>query len=66
MKSKQTAYESDCEGLDIQVLSSAAGYYLGTWSPELGPCTRDSGYYRTKEEAQEALDSGNWEQRMHP
>lgn len=55
---------------DLQVLRSNAGFYIGTIynNPEgyQEPGSRDSGYYPTREEAQKALDSGNWEQRMTP
>lgn len=50
----------DC-GKDIvlTVCQSAAGYYVGAWC-NCGPYCRESGYYRTKEEAQRALDSGEF------
>lgn len=52
--------------LPVQVLSSAAGYYLGT-ADENGPFTREScEYWNTRAEAQAAYDSGNWTQRTHP
>ena len=45
---------------EMQVLRSAAGYYVGTIyrNPEgyVEPGSRDSGYFRTKEEAQTFLD----------
>jgi hypothetical protein len=41
--------------LRMQVLHSGAGYYVGTWCPNCGPYSRESGYYRTKEEAYKAL-----------
>ena len=44
--------------LNIQVLRSAAGYYIGFFCPTCGPYSRESGYYRSREEAEEAL-SGN-------
>ena len=40
-----------------QVLHSGAGYYIGTWC-NCGPYSRESGYYGTRIEAQEALNSG--------
>lgn len=43
--------------MPFEVCSSAAGYYIGTWCCE-GPNSRESDYYRTHEEAQAALDSG--------
>jgi hypothetical protein len=55
----------DCGGpLPIQVCSSAAGYYIGRWCSQCGPYERLSiGYYRTRELAQAALDSGDWDDR---
>ena len=44
--------------LDIQVLCSAAGYYIGFLCPECGPYSRESGYFRSREEAEKALNSG--------
>lgn len=48
----------DCgEKLEFTVLKSAAGYYVGTWCC-CGPYTRESGYYRTREECQDAWELG--------
>lgn len=53
--------------LELQVLRSAAGWYIGTFDAEDGPISRESWhYYATKAEAQAALDSGNWVQRYEP
>ena len=47
----------------IQVLKSAAGFYLGTSENGL-PATRVSyEYWRTIAEAEHALESGNWTRR---
>jgi hypothetical protein len=45
----------------LQVCSSNAGYYLGTWC-NCGPYSRESDYYPTREAAQLALDTElvNW------
>lgn len=43
----------------IKVCSSAAGYYVGSWCG-CGPYSRESGYYRTFEQAREALESGEY------
>lgn len=55
---------------DLQVCRSNAGYYIGTMfvgdDGFIEPGSRDSGYYRTKEEAETALQSCSWEQREHP
>ena len=46
--------------LELQVLSSGAGYYIGTQCPYCGPYSRESGYYKTSVDAQSALDSGSY------
>lgn len=49
--------------LPLQVLQSAAGYYLGTFTDE-GPYTRESAeYWPTREVAEARMTSGNWTQR---
>jgi len=51
---------SDCgESLNLKVLRSAAGYYVGTFC-NCGPYSRESGYYDSRESAQTALDSGQF------
>ena len=51
---------ADCQiSLALQVLQSAAGYYIGTWC-DCGPYSRESGYYPTREEATEALNNNNF------
>ena len=44
--------------LNIQVLSSAADYYIGFFCHQCGPYRRESGYYRSREEAEMALSRG--------
>ncbi|MFH1982981.1 MAG: hypothetical protein ABIL58_14160 [Pseudomonadota bacterium] len=44
--------------LHIGVHRSAAGYYVGFFCPNCGPYSRESGYYRSREEAQLDLDTG--------
>jgi hypothetical protein len=52
--------------LPLQVLQSAAGYYLGTFDEE-GPCSRESDcYWATRAEAEAALTSGEWPQKLRP
>lgn len=47
---------SDCHTvLKLEVLHSAAGYYIGTQC-KCGPYSRESGYYPKREMAQKALD----------
>jgi hypothetical protein len=46
----------DCgKELVLEVLHSAAGYYIGTFC-KCGPYSRESVYYKTEKAAQEALD----------
>lgn len=53
--------------LPISVLESAAGFYIGTFDPKEGPCSRESvEYYPTAALARSALDQGTWTQRDHP
>lgn len=52
--------------LPVQVLRSAAGFYLGTVDDE-GPYSRESvEYWPNHEGAEQALASGNWQQRARP
>lgn len=49
----------DGEILPFEVLESGAGFYIGTWLD--GPWSRESeNYWKTREEAQKALDTGKW------
>ena len=58
VKATRTAcYECGTE-LTIDVCVSVAGYYLGFFCPNCGPYSRESGYFPTREAAQEALTSG--------
>jgi hypothetical protein len=52
------------KGNEVEVLSSFAGYYIGTRDDETGPCCKISvDYWKKKEDAQEALKTGNFQQR---
>jgi hypothetical protein len=54
--------------LPLQVLRSAAGYYIGTCDDE-GPVSRESAeYWGSREEAEAALAAGpeGWTQRDEP
>ena len=54
--------------LPLQVLQSAAGFYLGTFN-EQGPSSRESAeYWPSRDEAEQALANGPsaWTQRDHP
>ena len=46
--------------LEIQVCRSMAGYYVGFFCPECGPYSRESGYYRSYENAEKALSTGSY------
>jgi hypothetical protein len=47
----------DCENpLPLGVQRSAAGYFVGRFCPECGPYSRESGYFKSSEEAQEELN----------
>lgn len=56
--------DSDCMDcgthLPLKVLRSGAGYYIGTFCPRCGPYSRESGYYPTLVDAQEALRKGTF------
>jgi hypothetical protein len=39
---------------------SAAGFYIGYWCCYCGPVSRESSYYPTCEDAEEALRSGHY------
>lgn len=52
--------KKDLQITELQVLRSAAGYYIGRMCNE-GPYSRDSGYYRERKDAQMALDIGEYE-----
>lgn len=52
--------------LPITVMKSNAGYYVGTRNGE-GPVSRESAeYWPTQTEAAEAIETGNWTQRLNP
>ena len=46
----------------IDVYRSGAGFYIGTYC-QCGPYTRESGYYRNRDQAQAALHSGRYGRR---
>ena len=53
--------------LELQVCKSAAGFYVGTMDPMLGPVSRESvEYYRTNDEAHSALINNTFTQREYP
>lgn len=65
-KTGHLAFEFCGKRLPLQVMSSAAGHYLGTCNEE-GPCSRESvEYWPSQAAAQSALDSGTWSQKPYP
>ena len=46
--------------LFLQVLESAGGYYIGYRCHKCGPAGRESDYYNTRLEAQDAMDRGDF------
>ena len=46
--------------LEIQVCRSMAGYYVGFFCDCCGPYSRESGYYRSHEDAERALSNNTY------
>lgn len=42
--------------LELEVCQSGAGYYLGYFCEKCGPYSRETCYWQTREEAEEALE----------
>ena len=42
--------------LELRVLNTPAGYYLGFWCPSHGPYSRETGYVQSKRLAEAYLD----------
>jgi len=60
------AHAAGGHNLPLQVLQSAAGYYIGTFNDD-GPVSRESvEYFPTREAASYALETGAWTQRRNP
>ena len=58
-------YYGDVEQLELVVMKSGAGYYIGTCE-DGSPYSRESAeYYRSSADAQLALDSNSFTQRNH-
>ena len=52
--------------LHLKVCQSAAGHYIGTTDAG-GPVSRESEhYFRSYDSAIHALETGRWQQRLHP
>ncbi|CDL86332.1 hypothetical protein [Xenorhabdus cabanillasii] len=53
------------QNLPLQVISSRAGYYIGTMNEE-GPVSRESvEYFQSDKIASNALERGSWTQREY-
>ena len=53
--------------LPLQVMRSAAGFYIGTQDEQGMPFGRESAQYRPqRRQAEQALKSGSWLQSAHP
>lgn len=64
--SQQSGYLAGEAGFDlpVQPLRCQRGWYLGTFSDELGPVSRESEeYFPSADLAEQALQSGVWTQR---
>ena len=64
LASQCLSQHAKCEDCKVElipkVLRSAAGFYVGTFC-NCGPYSRESGYYKTKEAADQALADGSFE-----
>ena len=61
------AFDLAAEAAEVQPLSSAAGWYLGTLDEYGLPLSRESvEYWASEQEAMRALETGEWTQRAHP
>lgn len=61
------AFEVSGLRMPLQVLPSAAGWYIGAASEELGPVSRESlETWSTREAAVRALETDDWNQREEP
>lgn len=62
----QQAYVFCGKRLELLILQSQAGWYIGT-ADEEGPCSRESvEYFPSEEAARIALGAGDWTQRQNP
>jgi hypothetical protein len=53
--------------LPLEILKSAAGFYIGTFDPKEGPFPRESEeYFPNAQAARDALENGAWTQRRNP
>lgn len=60
------AYVYSGERLELQVLQTRAGFYVGTVRDDM-PCSRESNeYYQSEEAALDALVNDTWTQKAAP
>jgi hypothetical protein len=60
------AFQYNGEKRPLQALKSYAGFYIGTIDSEGAPNSRESArYWQKAHEAQAALHSGNWVQKLY-
>jgi len=65
MKYGQLAFDIDGQKYLLQILKSAAGFYIGT-ADRGEPVSRESQeYFRTRQAAEKSLSDGSWTQRLH-
>jgi hypothetical protein len=53
-------YGETYEVTDLKIMHSPAGFYIGREMADGEPFSRESGYYRSKSEAQEHLNNGDF------
>ena len=55
---KETSECGECEvEMKLEVQKSAAGYWIGYWCSHCGPAGRETEYFGTAQEAEDALES---------
>lgn len=58
---------ANTQQLELEVLESAAGFYIGTFDPNEGPVSRESvEYWPTRKKAETALTTNLWTRRLNP
>ena len=60
IESTQTVCAECGRELPIKVCRSVAGFYIGFFCPHCGPYSRESGYFPSHEDAEQALNSGKY------
>lgn len=52
--------------LPLEVLQSASGFYIGTQEEGMSFSRESAEYFRHRQDAVDALNTGEWTQRDHP